>query len=390
MNKFVSGLVQFYKRNEKLFERQLLKWQMKYTDKEVEREAKAKEMIKNNHRVLEKVIGKHHLDLSGTLEKFASNLELMNVVDNFGAINSRVSHVEKMLFGQINPSKLKEMPRLAKEMKHSLSIIEESILANRRGGSENMKEDQYKSELTKFSEQLKANFELCNSKFLQMQTQVQEFQGLFKDCLRVADFKDKEDLIIILKKENEVKQKLLHKYKALIEKELTSSKDQEHKERDFDAEFNKRHRTSTTFIKLLQEENVYLMSKNAEISEKVLASKMEINKRLEKIQKDMKHFWRSFSNATGKDTFGSFYKKKKGIESSLAEFGRYNSDFRKMLLRHEKFVEQVSKSGEGILIEIQKEFARLKKCCKGFHFLDSLIGNDLILVISNHQRTETN
>ena len=58
MNKFVSGLIQFYKRNEKLFERQLTKWQMKFTDKEVERESKTREMVAKNHAVIERVISR--------------------------------------------------------------------------------------------------------------------------------------------------------------------------------------------------------------------------------------------------------------------------------------------------------------------------------------------
>jgi hypothetical protein len=61
MNKFVSGLIQFYKRNEKLFERQLLKWQLKFTEKEVQREGRTREMIARNHSALEQVIGRDTL-----------------------------------------------------------------------------------------------------------------------------------------------------------------------------------------------------------------------------------------------------------------------------------------------------------------------------------------
>lgn len=303
----------------------------------------------------------------------------MNVVDSFTAINSRVSSVEKAVFSQINPGKLKELPRLVKELKHSIGIIEESILTRRKSGSRGFSETKKCTDLEKFSERLKNNFEICDEKFSRMQKEVIQFQELFRDCLRKSDFKDKEDLILILKKENEVKQKLLNKYKLLVEKEALASKAAPEGERNFDAEFNKRFRTSSMFVKLLQEENAFLMSKNAEISEKVLSMKIEINRRLENVQGKMKKFWQSFSSATGKDVVvGAFKKKRKGIESALAEFGRHKSDFRKMLLRHEKFVEQVTKSGEGVLIEIQKEFGRLKKWCKGFNFLDLLGGKSIL------------
>ena len=296
------------------------------------------------------------------------------MVDNFGAINNRIARIERSLFEEMDLSKFRELPRLAKEVRHSLAFIEEAILAK---GKRSESESKDPSSLETFAEKLKANFEICDEKFLKMQTEVEEFRSLFRECLRVSDFRDKEDLILILKRENEVKQKLLHKYKLLVDGELKKG---EGPSSDFDSQFNKRFRTSTTFVKLLQEENAYLMSKNAEISEKVLASKMEINRRLEKIQKDMKDFWKSLSWATGKDApFGAFNKKKKGTEAALAEFGRHKSDFRKMLLRHEKFVEQVAKSGEGILIEIQKEFGRLKKFCRGFGFLEPFVGkNDQI------------
>jgi hypothetical protein len=300
-------------------------------------------------------------------------MELMNVVDNFGAVNMRISKLEKSIFEEIHPSKFRELPKIAKEIKHSLTIIEEAILLNHKAKLGGFQETTEASDLQRFTEELKRNFTLCDQKFLKMQRGVEQFKSLFKECLRVSDFKDKEDLILILKKENEVKQKLLDKYKRLVRGTIDGGQSPE--ERDFDLEFNKRFRTSTTFVKLLQEENAYLMSKNAEISEKVLASKMEINQRLEKIQKDMREFWKSLSSATGKDaSFGVYGKKKKGLELALAEFGRHKSDFKKMILRHEKFVEQVAKSGDGVLIEIQKEFGRFKKMCKGFHFLDIFKG----------------
>lgn len=326
--------------------------------------------------------------LVDSLQQFVSNMGLMNVVDNFEKVNLRISKLEENIFKEIHPSRLKELPKIAKEMKYSLAIIEEAILMNHKTKYDFYRSDEQLSELEQFSKQLKGNFKICDHNFLKMQREIEQFQRLFKDCLRVSDFKDKEDLIIILKKENEIKQKLLDKYKLLVNKEISGGNKDGEEVKDFDKEFNKRFRTSSTFIKLLQEENTYLMSKNAEISEKVVASKIEINQRLEKIQKEMKEFWRSLSSATGKDaTIGGYGKRKKGIELALSEFGRHKSDFKKMILRHEKFVEQVSKSGDGILIEIQKEFSRLKKICKGFQFLDFFKGN--LLVFFNSKKLES-
>lgn len=57
MNQFVSRLIQFYKRNEKLFEKLLMKWQIKFTDKEIDRQTRTREMIGRNHTILERVIG---------------------------------------------------------------------------------------------------------------------------------------------------------------------------------------------------------------------------------------------------------------------------------------------------------------------------------------------
>ena len=305
----------------------------------------------------------------------------MNVVDNFESINMRVSRIEKAIFSQVSPSKLKALPRVVKEMRHSLGIIEESILSSRRSKGASATRGAETLSLDEFGRKLKANFEMCNEQFAKMQVEVRQFQGLFEECLRVADFRDKEDLILILKRENEVKQKLLNKYKALVADSVLRPK----AGAGFDAEFNRRFRTSAAFVKLLFDENSYLMSKNAEISQKIVASKMEINKRLERIQSQMKFFWRSLSAATGKDAVsGHFGKKRTGAEASLVEFGRHKSDFRKMLIRHEKCVEQVSKAGEGILIEIQKEFGRLKKACKGFGFLE--LFSDLAEVKSQNLR----
>lgn len=57
MNKFMAKLIQFYKRNEKLFERQLLKWHSHFADKEIERQLEAKALITRNQGALERVIG---------------------------------------------------------------------------------------------------------------------------------------------------------------------------------------------------------------------------------------------------------------------------------------------------------------------------------------------
>ena len=58
MNKFVSLLIQFYKRNVRLFDILLLNWQNRFTERKVEWEGQTGTLMAHNREAIEQVIGK--------------------------------------------------------------------------------------------------------------------------------------------------------------------------------------------------------------------------------------------------------------------------------------------------------------------------------------------